>query len=282
MKITNLPILKQSQLPQQSRLTAYNAANGNGRVMNETHQRYNPTVPINVTKTMANMAGSTNETNVERNLTRSNTFVCDTSDAGQTKLLAVTHNVHASQTVDVTLGQPVVKERTKRSLSPIPIDATNAAKRKSVQSIVRERKLSSGPLLVSTPHHHHSNAETKFPYFGAKVNATKHRHSLEMPTFSLDTTVAQFESTRRSNVCAADTVQLHEDATKSTKQRNHMADLMHTMVVHAADECGASSSKAQHTFNMDGNMHDVTITKSNALNSAKNDDVDLTKTILGK
>lgn len=293
IKIKNLPILMSKQLQQpttyqtkQSTLTVHHEANENSRRLNETHQITKPADSMNVTKQFASMAATSNDitTSMERNLTRSNTFVCDEADAGQTKLLSVTHNINAMQMAESSQdGKQLysVKERTKRSLSPIPNDTINAAKRKSVQSIV-ERKLSTGPLSVSTPRQCNADAETKFLFFGTQISDTKQRESLEMQTFALDRTVAKFESAKRNN-SLPDAV----NVTKPTKQHNHVADLTQTIVIHAAEECEASAANAytthvMHTIDNDGKMHDATITRSNAPNTAKNEDGDVTKTILGK
>lgn len=272
---------QQQQQTKPSQLTVYNKVHENGQQeMDGTFDLSKPIAAMNITKTIIE-AQITNDTAMDRSLTRSNTFVCDAADDSQEKLLSVTHNVNKLSSNDVLNQdkQQQNKERTsKRSLSPIPNDAMNAAKRKSIQSIV-DGKIHSGPLLVSTPRQFNGpdTANTNFSFFGTtqKIDTEKQQ------TFTLDNTVAQYE---KSNNLAPDAVKLNA-ATKPTKQCNRMYDLMQTVVLAddlATEKCNTTQILITNSMDSDANVEDGTITKSNALNNTKNDDANLTKTILGK
>lgn len=125
-------------------------------------------------------------------LTRSGTFVCDSTDGVQAKLLSVTHNIN-SPTPEVNQ-----RERTfKRSLSPIYGETMNAAKRKSLQKISINRQKMSGPMLISTPRASLGN-EIDLPYFTAQKSASNNDRNIE--TFSLDNTMALLDKDFRPSI----------------------------------------------------------------------------------
>lgn len=127
--------------------------------------------------------GDLNATNT---LIRSGTFVCESSDETQAKLLSLTHNINTPPTE--------LKERTyKRSLSPIYAET---AKRKHLQKISVEfggdkNRKANGPMLISTPRLSIGN-ERNLPFFtGQKANREAKAYA-ESPT--MDNTILMMEN----------------------------------------------------------------------------------------
>lgn len=202
---------KQSQPLYQSKLlklTVCSETNENVRIMSTTHQISKLSIPTDVTKTLATGAVSNSDVDIERSLKRSSTFVCDepkllSSDASNSSQF--TDQTHS---LDYKPKQNTSKERTKRSLSPILSDG-NAAKRKSVQSIVKQNAITAS----STPRYS-NDSDTKFIHIG---KMDKQCESLEMKTFLLDSTISQFDSTNRSNISAVGLETKSEETELATK-----------------------------------------------------------------
>lgn len=236
----------------------------------------NETVDLNRTPAMDATKTLNDNNNMSQSLMRSNTFVCDENDDAQKKLLSVTHNV----SIDTTTNAATLnKERTfKRSLSPIPGDTMNAAKRKSVQSIL-DRKVMSGPILNSTPRQSLMNSDVttniQFPFFSAHKSrddigaATESQLMMEnLQKFSLENTMAAYESAKNF---VPDAVKSNGASNATMHNQHRTFDLTQTIVqsdtIHAGD---------------DAKIEDGTFNKSCGLNKNKIDDVDSTKQMIGK
>lgn len=237
VKINGLPrILSKNPLKSSSQIAAskFSAKNGEtARAANETIELTKGTA-MNITKPVIIDAKNTNETSMDRSITRSNTFVYETVDDKQAKLLSVTHNINAPQSND-TMSQAhqqqqksLNKERTfKRSLSPIPGEPMNSAKRKPghMSNGGNSRKMTP-PMLNSTPRRSMSHSDSRNPsnltFFGAKNEDLSGVD--QMQTFVFDNNT--FE---QSNNFAPDaTVQLSRVA-NATMHGNRVFDLTQTV-----------------------------------------------------
>lgn len=293
IKINHLPLYMQEQQRQHQQLPNRISAELN---INEIGN-LNQTTAMDATKTL--IKNNDTDATMSQCLTRSNTFVCDGIDAAQTKLLSVTHNVSIDTTLQSHSHQDnnkyqLNKERTfKRSLSPIPGETMNAAKRKSVQSIL-DRKVMSGPILNSTPHNSKTFADGKLPFFSAHstMMATGDMdasHMENQQTFAMENTMVVFNN---NNDCLAnkfvpDAVESN-DASNSTMQNNNPRrafDLTQT-VYGMADMPNSTQTIGNCTVATDHDakfIDDGTFSSSPCVsNKSKTDDGDLTKTINGK
>lgn len=236
VKINGLPrILSKNPLKSTSQIAVSKLSTKHDettRAANETIELTKGTA-MNITKPVIIDAKNTNDdTSMDRSLTRSNTFVYETVDDTQTKLLSITHNINAPQSSD-KMSQAhkqqqqqqnhLNKERTfKRSLSPIPGESMNSAKRKPVH-VSGTRKVTP---VNSTPRRSMSHSDSRNPsnltFFGAKsedLSGVDH-----MQTFIFDNNT--FE---QSNNFAPDaTVQLSRVANASM-HGNRVFDLTQTV-----------------------------------------------------
>lgn len=208
-KFVNVGCSVTASTNEQQPLSQKSAINGqininNNSVPNEPVKR-----TLDVTKTI-----DTGDT-MDRCLTRSSTFVCDTGDETQVKLLSVTHNI-GTPTPPNEVNQ---KERTfKRSLSPIYGDSTNMAKRKSLQMVSSLDQSRAEPFLISTPR----NNEQKYQFFPAKNSDGKKLETSaqqDLNTFTLDDTMHAFlpNSTKSNGVLS------------STIHKNRLLDFTQTI-----------------------------------------------------
>lgn len=223
---------------------------------------------MNVTKPVIN-AQNTDAT-MDRSLTRSNTFVCDTVDDTQVKLLSITHNVNAppapNDTINHTNQQQMQlnKERTfKRSLSPIPGETTNSAKRKLMQ-VSADQTMMMGPLVNSTPRRSISYSDARKANL-AFFNGTSDLHIDQLQTFTFDNNT--FE---QSNNFAADATQLGK-AASSTMQSNRMFNLTQTV-----QQNGGGGADSFYPENRNANQ---TLDANVAEHERKNGDASKTNTL---
>lgn len=247
---------------------------------------------MNVTKPVIN-AQSTDAT-MDRSLTRSNTFVCDTVDDTQVKLLSITHNVNAPSAPNDTINQANLqqmqlnKERTfKRSLSPIPGETMNSAKRKLMQ-VSGDQTMTMAPMLNSTPRRSISYSDARranLTFFNGKCgDLTSDLHIDQLQTFTFDNNT--FE---QSNNFAADAMQLGK-AASSTMQSNRVFNLTQTVQQNAVDSFYPENNRnANQTLDANVAEHERKngdASKTNALHTNYNghdaNDGNLTKTISGK
>lgn len=242
VKINGLPrILSKNPLKSttsQIAASTFSAKNDEtARVANETIELTKGTA-MNITKPVIIDAKNTEDTCMDRSLTRSNTFVYETVDDTQAKLLSVTHNINAPQS-NGTMSQAhkqqpqpqqqqqqtqLNKERTfKRSLSPIPGESMNSAKRKPLH-VSGNRKVAP---MNSTPRRSMSHSDSRNPsnltFFGSvkgeDLSSVEH-----MQTFMFDNNT--FE---QSNNFAPDaTVQLSRVA-NATMHGHRVFDLTQTV-----------------------------------------------------
>lgn len=265
------------------------------RIANETIE-LTKDAAMNVTKPVIDT--KTADATMDRSLTRSNTFVldvCDTVDDTQPKLLSITHNVNASQpndTMNQTQQQQLKqqqqqmqlnKERTfKRSLSPIPGETMNSAKRKLMQ-VSANQKMMAGPMLISTPRRSISYSDARkanLTFFGGKsMDFSGDPQVDQLQTFTFDSNT--FE---QSNNFAPDAMQLGK-AASSTMQGNRMFDLTQTV-----EQNDAFYPENHRKPTLDANVAEHErkngdASKPNAFtnnNVVLDGDGNLTKTIIGK
>lgn len=252
------------------------SSSNNVRVVNETMDISNGAA-MNATKPVIEPI----DASMDRSLTRSNTFVCEQVDDQQAKLLSVTHNISANDTINQTANVQLNKERTfKRSLSPIPGEAMNSAKRKLVQ-VTAGQKMIPGPL-ISTPRRSISYSDARkanLTFFGAKSIDFNEPQVNQLQTFSFDNTFEQ------SNNFAPDATKLGS-ASSATMQGNRVFDL--TQTVQQNDTFYPETRNATHI--LDANAAERGIKNGDAMkaamavNSSGANDVDgnLTKTITGE
>lgn len=236
VKINGLPRIL-TKNPLKSSGSKFPAKNGEtARAANETIELTKGTA-MNITKPVIIDAKNTNETSMDRSITRSNTFVYETVDDKQAKLLSVTHNINATQSND-TMSQAhhhqqqitLNKERTfKRSLSPIPGEPMNSAKRKPghVSNGSGNSRKMTPPMLNSTPRrnmsHSDSRNQSNLTFFGGTKNEDLSGVD-HMQTFVFDNNT--FE---QSNNFAPDaTVQLSRVA-NATMHGHRVFDLTQTV-----------------------------------------------------
>lgn len=250
----------------------------------------NQTPAMDATKTL--IKNDDNDGTMSQSLTRSNTFVCDGIDAAQTKLLSVTHNVSIDTTSQLQSHQEnnkfqLNKERTfKRSLSPIPGETMNAAKRKSVQSILDRTRVMSGPILNSTPHNSKASADGKFPFFSAHktimatadVDASACMENQQ--TFAMENTMVVFNNNNDlANKFVPDAVKSNGAPNSTMQNNNHhlrtLADMQNC--IQTVGDCTVATDH-DAKFIDDGRFSSSPYVS----NKSKTDDSDLTKTINGK
>lgn len=163
-------------------------------------------------------------------LTRSSTFVCDTGDETQAKLLSLTHNINTpTPSIQITQQQSLKERTSKRSLSPIFGDAINLAKRKSIQTpSVMNRKLDAAQLIVSTPKHPEtSGSKVNFPPFFASDDGLRAPLSVSANTnaYSPNDTICMMNENKdpiESTVKECDVV-------SAAMQSNRLNDLTRTI-----------------------------------------------------
>ena len=271
------------------------AKNDDARSANETIE-LTKGAAMNLTKPVISVKNTT-DTSMDRSLTRSNTFVYETVDDTQAKLLSITHNINVPQSND-TMSQAhkqqpqqqqnhLNKERTfKRSLSPIPGESMNSAKRKPVHMSATNRKVTPGSMINSTPRRSATQSDSKhqsnLTFFGTKsedLSSVDH-----MQTFTFDNNM--FE---QSNNFAPDaTVQLSRVA-NATMHGNRVFDLTQTVEQQLNDTFYPENRKitkptpahdvnaAEHELTNDGDAFNP----SN-VNDGGMGDGNLTKTITGE
>lgn len=285
VQIKGLPRLM-SKNPLKSSQLVHQVSN-NVRIVNETIELSDGAAVMNFTKPVISPK-NTDVTAMDRNLTRSNTFVCDTADDSQVKLLSTTHNVNPlmpppNGTIN-QINMQLNKERTfKRSLSPIPGDMTNSAKRKLMQFNCGQKVMSGPPILNSTPRRSMSYSDARKAnciFFGAKsVDLCDTAQVMDQQqTFTFDNIT--FE---QSYNFAPDATKLGK-AANSTMQGNRVFDLTQTLVQFDAfypDNRNAIPSLDANAAEQERKNGDAS--KSNASSNNVNDaDGNLTKTIIGE
>lgn len=228
-RLFNKGPLKPSQLSISNEVTSPNNVQC---TVNETIDISKGAAAMNVTKPVIDSQPI--DTTMDRVLTRSNTFVCDAVDDTQVKILSITHNVNAPASNDTMIQtnyqlnkEHLLKERTfKRSLSPIPGETMNSAKRKLMQ-VSGGEKVISGPMLNSTPRRSISYSDTRkanATFFGAKSVDFSEPQVDQMQTFTFESTT--FE---HSNSFAPDAAKLGGAIASSTMQGNRVFNLTQTV-----------------------------------------------------
>lgn len=231
---------------------------------------------MNITKPVIISTMSSIDTAIDRSLTRSNTFVCDAVDDQQAKLLSITHNI---QTSNDTVNQTSVllnKERTfKRSLSPIPGDSMNAAKRKLVHMSTDSKIMPAIMPLNSTPRRSISYSDARkanLTFFGAKSVDFNEPQMDQPQTFTFD------------NITLEQSKNFAPDATKlgsASMQGNRVLDL--TQTVAQNDTFYPENRNATQTLDANAAEHELKNGDATKSASSVNDaDGNLTKTITGK
>lgn len=296
VQVKALPRLLSKNPLKPSQLSVANEAtspNDNVRcTVNETIVVSRNAVAMNVTKPVIDSKPIDATMNCA--LTRSNTFVCDEVDDTQVKLLSVTHNVNAPQSND-TMNQAnyqLCKERTfKRSLSPIPGETMNSAKRKLMQVSSGETVLS-GPMLNSTPRRSISYSDARkanLAFFSAKSVDFSEPQMDQMQTFTFDSIT--FEQSTSFAPDAANAKLGSGGIVSSTMHSNRMFDL--TQTVEQNDAFYPENRNITSTLDANAAEHELKngdATKSNASAAAVsaaaaamgNNDANLTKTIAGE
>lgn len=203
-------------------------------IANETIELTNGAA-MNVTKPVVN-GKSAIDTCMDRSLTRSNTFVCETVDDTQAKLLSITHNINASHAPADTMSQAqqpnhLNKERTsKRSLSPIPGEPVNSAKRKLVH-MPTNRKVTPGAMINSTPRrsmsHKDSRHQANLTFFSAKSEDLSSVEHLQ--TFILDNSNINANTFEQSNNFAPDAAVQLSRVANAPMHGNRVFDLTQTV-----------------------------------------------------
>lgn len=270
--IKNLPRLLNKEPLKTSQFVAGIATN-DVRLANQTIE-LSKDAAMNVTKPVINAQNA--DATMDRSLNRSNTFVCDTVDDTQTKLLSITHNVNDAG-YQANLQQ--FKERTfKRSLSPIPGDAMNAAKRKLMQ-VSSDQAILAGPILNSTPRRSISYSDARkanLTFFPAKCgDLSNEPHVDQLQTFTFDNNT--FE---QSNNFATDSIQFGKSVS-STMQNNRMFDLTQT-IQQNADTFYPENRNTNQTLDVNVAEHERKNSSDATKQSIDANDGNLTKTINGK
>lgn len=284
-RILNKGPLKPSQLSISNEVTSPNNVRC---TVNETIDISKGAAAMNVTKPVIDPQPI--DTTMDRALTRSNTFVCDVVDDTQVKLLSITHNVNAPAPNDTMIqtNYQLNKERTfKRSLSPIPGETMNSAKRKLMQVSGGEMVIS-GPMLNSTPRRSISYSDTRkanATFFGAKSVDFSEPQVDQMQTFTFESTT--FE---HSNSFAPDAAKLGGAIASSTMQGNRVFNLTQTVEQNDAfypENRNITSTLDANAAEPEQRKNGDSTKASNAATAAMgygiNDgDANLTKTINGK
>lgn len=228
--------------------------------INETIELYKGAA-MNITKPVIELDAAA----MDRSLTRSNTFVCDTVDVSQAKLLSITHNVNAPAANETVL---VSKERSsKRSLSPIPGELMNAAKRKLMQ-LANQKPVA---IQNSTPRRSISYSDARkanLTFLGSKSPNFNDPQVEQMQTFTLDGSA--MEQTKNF---APDAAKLGS-ASSSAMQANRVFDLTQTVEQH--DAFYPDNRHATQTLDANAAEHEL------KNSDATINDGNLRKTITGK
>ncbi|XP_031624404.1 uncharacterized protein LOC116341438 isoform X2 [Contarinia nasturtii] len=237
----------------------------NVRIINETMELTRGTA-MNVTKPVIE-SEKNNDAIMDRTLIRSNTFVCDDAQAK----LSITHDIpmasipSSSQPND-TINQTNLqlnKERTfKRSLSPIPGEPMNSAKRKLMQVSSSSSSLSSSSAagqkvmsvthvmpMNSTPRRSitHSDArKSNLTFFGRKSVDFSESQVDQLQTFTFDNTT--FE---QSNHFAPDATKLDSATNATMHSNNRVFDL--TQTVEQNDAFYPETKNCNVTLTLDSN-----------------------------
>lgn len=272
----------------QTAISKFSTKTDDARAANETIELTKGTA-MNITKPVIN-ATNTIDTSMDRSLTRSNTFVYETVDDTQTQLLSITHNIHAPQSND-TMSQAahkqqsqqqqqnhLNKERTfKRSLSPIPGESMNSAKRKPMH-VSANRKVTPSSMINSTPRRSMSHSDSRNPsnrtFFGTKSEDLSGVDHLQ--TFTFDNNI--FE---QSNNFAPDaTVQLSRMA-NATMHGNRVFDLTQTVEQQLNDTFYPENRTITTAHDVNAAEHELA-NNGDALNPNDGGDENLGKTITGE
>lgn len=230
---------------------------------------------MNVTKPVINTTMTT-DTAMDRSLTRSNTFVCDAVDDQQTKILSIKHNIPAANDTMNQTNVLLNKERTfKRSLSPIPGDSMNSAKRKLVHMSIDNKVAPALMPLNSTPRRSISYSDARkanLTFFGAK-SVDFDEPLLDQPqTFTFDNITFD-----QSNNFAPDAAKLGS-APSASMHGNRVFDL--TQTVAQNDTFYPENRNATQT--LDSNAAEREPKNIDVAKAANDGDGNLTKTITGK
>lgn len=248
--------------------------------------------PLNVTETISSKnIDDQSETVVvataaiDRCLTRSGTFVCETGDDTQTKLLSLTHNINSPTSTAVAAAATVavanevipnsLKERTfKRSLSPIYGELMSMAKRKSMQMSINQTGVVSsiGPSLISTPR---VSNEQSIQFFTARnasddIRALSNITELENTMMFMD----QSQSTRLVDVTR--TLNANDANENSGKIAKHLKKLLYACDASAdGGKCDTLLQNAEGAAGYCGGDEDATADEEIVL-------VETTRTYSGK
>lgn len=273
-RLINKNPLKQSQLAGNQVSSNQN----NVHIINETIELTKGTA-MNLTKPVIESKNGGDDDTMDRALIRSNTFVCDAND-GVPEKLSITHNIPASSndTINQINGQ-LNKERTsKRSLSPIPGEPMNAAKRKLMQMSIDSQNVMSAPMpLNSTPRKSISYADARkanLTFFGAKsMNFNDPQMDL-LQTFTFDNTT--FE---QNNHFTPDAAKLGS-ASSATMQGNRVFDL--TQTAQQNDTFYPENRNTTQTLDANAAEHQLKTGDATKTLSVNDADGNLTKTIIGE
>lgn len=207
---------------------------------------------------------------MDRSLIRSNTFVCDPPSTNDT----ITQSTSAAQ-------QPNKERTSKRSLSPIPGEPMNSAKRKLMQLSTDNQNImaANGMPLNSTPRRSISYSDARkanLTFFGsAKSVDFNEPHGDQVPAYTFDNVT--FE---QSQHFAPDAAKLGSGSS-ATMHGNRVFDL--TQTVQQNDTFYPENRNA--TQKLDGNAaeHEPRKTEdATKVFSANDADANLTKTISGE
>lgn len=276
-RLMNKNPLKPSQLAGNNQVSSHQ---NNVHIINETIELTKGTA-MNVTKPVIDSknGGGGDDDAMDRALIRSNTFVCDAND-GVKEILSITHNIPtpSNDTINQINGQ-LNKERTsKRSLSPIPGEPMNAAKRKLMQMSIDNQNVMSAPMpLNSTPRKSISYADARkanLTFFGAKSMDFNDPQVDQLQTFTFDNTT--FEQNKHFTPDAAKL----GSASSATMHGNRVFDL--TQTSQQNDTFYPENRNATQTLDTNAAEHQFKtgdITKTLSVNDA---DGNLTKTINGE
>lgn len=223
---------------------------------------------------------------MDNGLIRSNTFVCDGDDDKQVK--PSTHDVPStasSSSSNDTINQANVqlnKERTfKRSLSPIPGEPINSAKRKLMQiPAAGQRVMSASMPTNSTPRRSISCADARnanLTFFGAKSINSNEPQVDRLATFIFDgnTTYEQ------SKHYAPDASKLGSSALNATMHCNRMFDITQTVQQNMAfypEKLNATQTlDANNAAELERKNGDAMKSNTTTSNCANESDANLTK-----
>lgn len=294
VQIKTIPRLRNTNPLRTSQLLP---SQNDGRIINETMELSKGTA-MNVTKPVI-ASEKNNDANMDRSLIRSNTFVCDDT---QTKL-STTHNIpmassspQPSDTINQTNLQ-LNKERTfKRSLSPIPGEPMNSAKRKLMQVSASSSSTTSlaGQNVMSVPHMMPMNStprrsityadtrKSNLTFFGAKSVDFSGPQVDQLQTFTFDNTT--FE---QNNHFSPDAIKLGSPMNAAMHNNNRVFDL--TQTVEQNDTFYPETKNCNLTQTLDSNAaeHERKTEDSNKPNitttiCTNDTDGNLTKNIIGK